>query len=167
MIILAAKRPYSGLFGASKRLVLLMKWPQEGPQRSETGSVILTLLTLASWTIMRWLELNLVPYKTSRGAKSALKGSSRPLLAPLSPPKPPRMSPKPPQIPSVNLHNPSSYLITHWFSQNHPKMQNKNKKFKNSPKLQKTAQKRQNWKSAKMKIDLWSSPIMSTDQKIY
>ena len=98
---------------------------------------------------MRWLELNLVPYKTSRGAKSALKGSSRPLLAPLSPPKPPRTSPKPPQIPSVNLHNPPSYLITHWFSQNHLKMQNKNWKCKNSPKLQKTAKlkkcKNENW----------------------
>ena len=31
-----------------------------------------TLQTLASWTIMWCLEQNLVPYKTSRGAKNAL-----------------------------------------------------------------------------------------------
>ena len=36
-----------------------------------------TLQTLASWTIMWCLEQNLVPYKTSRGTKSALEKGSK------------------------------------------------------------------------------------------
>ena len=73
---------------------------------------------------------------------------------PLDPPRPPKPSKKPQNHPKkkppdplndppYNQFNPSSYLITHRFSQNYPKMQtspknaNKSQKCKNSPKLQK------------------------------
>ena len=58
---------------------------------------------------------------------------------------------------------PSSYLITHWFSQNQPKMQKrpKNAKIaqncKNGPKMKKV----QKWKMTR------GPPMMFTDQKPY
>ena len=57
-----------------------------GAQMVQNGPVLPTLKTWASWIIMWCLEPNLVPYKTSRGAKSALKGSSRPPLTTVDPP---------------------------------------------------------------------------------
>ena len=47
-----------------------------GPQRSKTGSVMPGQKSLSSWAIMWCLEQNLVPYKISRGAKSAVYGKN-------------------------------------------------------------------------------------------
>ena len=72
MTIVGAKRPDSGLIGALFAHMMAFFEPLGGLRRSGNGSVMPTLLTRVNWTIRWCLEPNLAPYKTSRGAKSAL-----------------------------------------------------------------------------------------------
>ena len=70
------------------------------PKRSKNGSVIPTVSPLGNWAIMWCLEPNLVPNRTSRGAKSALWVKKNPLDPPRPPQRPPN-PPKPAQWPSL------------------------------------------------------------------
>ena len=85
--------------------IMAFFWLPRGTLKVWNGPVMPSLLTWVSWTIMWCLEPNLEPYKTSRGAKSALChrlwGSKRPPFDPQNPPQTPSKSPKPNHWPSL------------------------------------------------------------------
>ena len=108
-----------------------------------------------------------------RGKMCPIGIQQTPLDPPRPPPRPPKPSKKPQTIkkktpnplndPPYNQFNRSSYLITHRFSQNYPKMQK-------SPKNAKIAQNCKNgpkMKKCKNENLPMVTPMMFTDQKLY
>ena len=97
----ARYRTYCGLRRALFACIMALWGPLQGLQRSGSRSVMPALLIWASWTIMWCLEPNLVSYKTSRGAKSVLEGSSRPPWPTQTPQNTLKTPPKPDNWPSL------------------------------------------------------------------
>ena len=127
MTISGAIRPDSGLFWASKWLVCSRNGPLRASKGDPKGPKIGHWYLLCKhWPVgplcgvwnQIWCSTRL-----PEGQKSAPKGSSRPPLTPLTPLN---LLSDPP----YNQLNSSSYLITHWFCQNHQKMQKMSQKCK-------------------------------------
>ena len=103
-----------------KTACLLMKWPFGSPKGVPKGPRIgQSYLRCKPWPVRPlcgvwnqiWCRIRLAD------------GQKVPYRNQADPPEPPQTPLNPFSDPSCNQFNPSSYLITHCFSQNHPKLQ--------------------------------------------
>ena len=122
------KKPDLGLFVASKRLDLIIKWPfgssKGGPklQLWISDAYPVNIGHLDHYVVFGTQSGLLQDFQKGKQCHMGVKQNPLdPPLTPLDPPRPPQKPPKPFKDPPYKQSNPSRYLVTHQHSQKSPK----------------------------------------------